>query len=263
MNLRALYALIKRTWISWMQGRAFFFLLAFSWMMPSLIYLFVWATAAGDQDIGGVSGGEFVAYYLLFINVNQLTYAQTNWTVGDLIRAGGLSRLLLYPVSPLYDTIATELAGKIVYMTFIIPTTALLALVLHPEWTIRPENVLLFIPALALAFLLRFFWGLWLACLAFWTTRADSLLSVQDALVFLLGGQVAPFALLPGVMQTLAAILPFRWMIGFPVEALMGRLTTGEILNGLAMQLIWLALTLVLYRAIWRSGLRRYTAVGG
>ena len=28
-----------------------------------------------------MSRGEFVAYYLVLILVNQLTYAQTNWTV--------------------------------------------------------------------------------------------------------------------------------------------------------------------------------------
>jgi ABC-2 type transport system permease protein len=263
MNTRALYALIKRTWISWMQSRAFFFLLAFGWMMPSLIYLFVWSAAAGEVGIGGLSRGEFVAYYLIFINVNQLTYAQTNWTVGDIIRYGGLNRLLLYPVSPLYDTIATEVAGKAVYMLFTISVTTLLALLLRPDWTITLENALLFILALVLAFLLRFFWGLWVACLAFWTTRADSLLSVQDALVFLLGGQVAPYALLPGAMQSLAAILPFRWMISFPVEVLSGHLMTGEIVSGLAIQIVWLLVALVLYRVIWRQGLRRYVAVGG
>ena len=40
--------LIKRTWLSWMQYRSFFFLLAFGWMIPPLIYLFVWSTAAGE-----------------------------------------------------------------------------------------------------------------------------------------------------------------------------------------------------------------------
>jgi len=44
MNHRGGWALIKRTWLSWMQHRTFFFLLAFMWMIPPLISLFVWST---------------------------------------------------------------------------------------------------------------------------------------------------------------------------------------------------------------------------
>ena len=112
MNHRGGWALIKSSWASWMQYRSFFFLLAFGWMIPPLIYLFVWSTAAGESTIGGLSRGEFVTYYLALILVNQLTYAQTNWTVGDLIRMGSMNVLLLRPIAPLFNTLASELAGK-------------------------------------------------------------------------------------------------------------------------------------------------------
>jgi len=95
MNWVGGWALIRKTWLSWMQHRAFFFLLAFMWMIPPLIYLFVWITVAGEVTVGGFNRGTFVAYYLILIIVNQLTYAQTNWTVGDLIRAGTMNIHLL------------------------------------------------------------------------------------------------------------------------------------------------------------------------
>jgi ABC-2 type transport system permease protein len=263
MNVRAGWALTRVAWIEWMQGRSFFFLLAFSWMIPPLIFLFVWYTAASGQAVGGLTQGEFVTYYLLFILVNQLTYAQTNWTVGDGIRDGRLSFTLLRPISPFLAPLPTELAGKAVFMIFVVPVAVLLALLLHPVLHLTHLNALAFIPTLALAWLLRFFWGYWLALLAFWATRADALLAVQDALIFLLAGQVAPIEVLPAPLQTMAKILPFRYMISFPIEVLTGQVNASDLLIGLAYQSGWLALALVLCITIWRTGLRRYTAIGG
>ena len=99
MNHRGGWALIKRSWASWLQYRSFFFVIAFGWMIPPLIYLFVWSTAAEPAPIAGLTPPQFVAYYLVLILVNQLTLAQTNWTVGDVIRMGSLNSWLLKPMA--------------------------------------------------------------------------------------------------------------------------------------------------------------------
>ncbi|MBI9046610.1 MAG: ABC-2 family transporter protein [Anaerolineaceae bacterium] len=263
MNLRGGLALMRSTWSSWMQHRGFFFLLAFGWMMPMLVYLLVWTAAAGDQSIGGIARGELVFYYLILILVNQLTYSQTNWTVGDMIRYGNLSFLLLRPMPPLFDTLASEVAGKVVTMVFVVPVVIILGLILRPDLHITTQAGIAFIPALVLAWMLRFFWGYWLALLAFWATRADSLLSIQDALIFLIGGQVAPLSLLPENLQLIAKILPFRYMVGFPAEVLSGQVAGGELWMGLIIQVGWLSVSMLLSLGMWRSGLKRFTAVGG
>ena len=262
-NLRGGIALVKATWASWVQYRSFFFILAFGWMIQPLIYLLVWTTAAGGKTIGGMNRGEFVAYYLVLILVNQVTYSQANWTVGDLVRYGQMNRLLIRPLSPFYDTLSSEMAGKVVYMIFDLPIVLVLALIMRPEMHAAPRDLMAFIPALLLAWALRFFWGYWLSLLAFWATRADALLALQDSLVFLLAGQVAPVGLLPGLLRTAAEILPFRYMVGFPVEVLTGQVETTGIIMGFAVQAIWLALALALTALLWRLGLRRYSAVGG
>jgi ABC-2 type transport system permease protein len=263
MNHRGGLALIQSTWLSWMEQRSFFFLVAFGWMIPPLIYLFVWSTVAGAEAIGGFTRDQFILYYLVLVAVNQLTYAQTNWTVGDTIRMGSFSRTLLYPMAPVYNTLATEIAGKVVMLMFVLPVTLVLGLLLRPQVDIALADLLAFFPALLLAWALRFLWGYWLALLAFWLTRADALLAVQDALIFLLAGQVAPVALLPGLVQVAAHALPFRYMIGFPVEILTGQLSQAEILTGFALQIGWLLVAFGLYRRVWRRGLRHYAAVGG
>lgn len=263
MNYRGGWALIRRTWLSWIQERGFFFLLAFGWMVPPLIYLFVWSTAAGGETVGGMTRGQFVAYYLVLILVNQLTYSQTNWTVGDVIRSGGMNSQLLRPLPPLFNTLASEVAGKVVYMIFDVPVVLILALILHPELHLTTGQVLAFLPALLMAWALRFFWGYWLALLAFWATRADALLMLQDTLVFLLAGQVAPVALLPGGIRTAALVLPFRYMLGFPIEVLTGQAAGAALWSGFALQAGWLGVALTLYLVLWHSGVKHYAAVGG
>jgi ABC-2 type transport system permease protein len=262
-NLRGGWALVKSTWSSWMQHRGFFYLVAFSWMMPLLIYLFVWSTAAGEGDVGGLTQGELAAYYVVLILVHQLTFCGNNWTVGDAIRYGRMNLLLLRPMSPLYDALASEVASKVVFMTFAIPVVVILALILHPEFQFDVRNGLAFVPALVMAWALRFFWGYWLALLSFWTARADALLSLQESLVFLLGGQVAPVALLPDLMQRVAIVLPFRYMVGFPVEVLTGQVDRAGLWTGFIFQAGWLMVALALFALLWRRGLRLYSAVGG
>ena len=263
MNAGLVLALMKNAWLSRLQSRNFFFLLAFSWMVPPLISLFVWYTAAGGSDLKGLSQSDFVLYYLAFIVVNQLTYAETNWTVGDGIRNGDMSRSLLYPISPLYRILTYEVAGKAVYLLFIIPVVTILGLLLHPTLHLSGSGVLLFLISVWLSWILRFFWGYWIALLAFWSARADALVGVQNTLIFLLAGQVAPLALLPVPLQMAANVLPFRYMISFPIELLTGHLTIVEVISGFITQLCWILVALCLSLLVWRSGIRRCTAIGG
>lgn len=94
-------------------------------------------------------------------------------------------------------------------------------------------------------------------------TRADGLRAVQDALIFLLAGQVAPLALLPAALRAAATVLPFRYMIGFPIEVLTGQLDGAALARGFAWQAGWLAVALALSATLWCRGVRHYTAVGG
>jgi ABC-2 type transport system permease protein len=64
-------------------------------------------------------------------------------------------------------------------------------------------------------------------------------------------------------MQELAIALPFRYMVAFPVEVLVGQLDRNELWTGFAFQAGWLFVAWVLFHLLWRAGLRRYSAVGG
>ena len=107
--------------------------------------------------------------------------------------------------------------------------TILLMVLLKPEFTFSTSEFLLFWIAILFARALRFLWGLWIALLTFWATRADAFLALQDSMVFIFSGMIAPVAILPEFLQTIANFLPFRYMVGFPVEILTANLSTQQI----------------------------------
>ena len=52
-------------------------------------------------------------------------------------------------------------------------------------------------------------------------------------------------------------------MFAFPLELLLGRLSSQEAIYGFLMQALWLAGTAIVVRVVWRSAVKQYTAVGG
>jgi ABC-2 type transport system permease protein len=71
-----------------------------------------------------------------------------------------------------------------------------------------------------------------------------------------------PLGLMPDWAQRLADVLPFKWTFGFPIEALVSRLPEEQLIGGLAMQVLWIAIGAIGVRFVWRRAVRHYSAVG-
>jgi ABC-2 type transport system permease protein len=72
-----------------------------------------------------------------------------------------------------------------------------------------------------------------------------------------------PLELFPPWVTALARWLPFRSMLGFPVELVTGLLTRPQVLAELAVQWAWIGGLGLLVHFAWRAGLRRFAAFGG
>ncbi len=267
-ELRALQRLysqqFKTTFASMLQYRASLFIWMISSVLEPLIYLIVWSTVSNGSggSVGGYTAGGFAAYYIAFMLVNQVTYTWIMWEYEYRIRQGSLSFALLKPVHPIHSDISDNLSSKLITLPILLVIGVLLALIFKPVASITWWAVLAFIPALLLAFLVRFLLEWTLALAAFWTTRVSAINQVYFVLMLFLAGQIAPLTLFPHWIQIVADILPFRWMLGFPVELVLGRLTPAQALQGLAAQAVWVVLSLIAIRVVWRAGVRVYSAVG-
>jgi ABC-2 type transport system permease protein len=233
-------------------------------ILEPLIYLVVWSTVSRSSGgaIGGYGARDFAAYYIVLMLVNQASFTWVMYEFDYRIREGSFSALLLHPVHPIHSDIATNLSSKVVSLPFIAAAAAGLTALFHPAFKVMAWAVAAFVPALVLAFLVRFLVDWTVALAAFWTTRVTAINQIHFMAVLFFSGQIAPLAVLPRALQVVATILPFRWTIGFPVELLLGRLTSAQALTGFAAQAAWLLASAVLLKLAWRASVKNYSAVG-
>ncbi len=254
----------KTTFASMVQYRASLFIWMIGHVLEPLVYLVVWSVVSegGGGSVADYTTAQFAGYFIIMMLVENVSYTWIMYEFDYRVREGLLSPMLLKPVHPIHMDIADNVSSKMITMPFMLVVAAFLSLIFHPSIAPQAWALAAAVPALFLAFLLRFFLEWTLAQAAFWTTRVSAINQSYFVLILFLSGQIAPLELFPQPIQVLATIMPFRWMLGFPVELLLGRLTPLEALTGLGAQLVWVILAYGLMRLVWRAGIRLYSAVG-
>jgi ABC-2 type transport system permease protein len=233
-------------------------------ILQPVIYLVVWSAVAGSSggQVGGYTSSDFAAYFIVLMLVNHVTFTWVIYGMDARIRQGTFSPVLLRPVHPIHADVADNVTYKVLTLVVMIPATAGLVLAFHPSVHPAPWAVAAMVPAVLLAFLLRFLLEWTIAMLAFWVSRMNAIDQMYYVTVLFLSGQVAPLSLFPGPIRVVAGALPFRWMLAFPVELFLGRVSVTQALTGLAAQLAWILAVAVVFRFMWRAGVARYSAVG-
>lgn len=264
-GLPGFYAVVMRTAVqAQFQYRTQNYLYMLGMIAEPVVYLVVWQAVARAQggDVQGITAGDFAAYYIVWTLVRNMNIVFTPFGWEDRIRRGELSGSLMRPVHPLHYDLAYFAGWKFVVIPLWVPIAAVLALVFRPALTISPLEVVVFVLAIWGAYLIRSLLLEALGMLSFWTTRVTAVFQLFLTAELLLSGRLLPLALLPDWARTVAAWSPFPSTFGFPIDALVGDLSTGELWRGIAVQLVWIAVGTVLATTVFRVGVRRYSAVG-
>jgi ABC-2 type transport system permease protein len=252
-------------WAEQWQYRANLVMYLLYWLVSPIVYLSVWATIARSQgSVGGLTVNDFVTYYMTLLIVDQLTSEITIHLLAYKIQDGTLSGELIRPIHPiLTNTLMNNLAFKALTIMALVPVWIVLWFLFKPDYTsVSLQNILVALPAILLGFSVSFLLGATITCVAFWTTRVFALSEFYWALAVLFSGQFVPLQLMPKFIQQVAGYLPFAMFKYIPIQIILGRLSTSEIIRAYIVGIIWLVVAIFLFRWIWREGVKRFSAVG-
>lgn len=253
-TLRLIGIYVQRSFLEWMGFRSFLFTLVVNQAIAPLLGLAVWSAALpGEADV--------TTYFIALLAVQLMTVSYEYHTVSQGIYDGNLNDSLLRPHPMVIAPLAENVASRIWHLLIGLPMIAAAMAVADVHFSAR--NVLLALPALLLAGALRFLFTYALALSALWGQQSGGVTEFGSIMIFLLGGLAVPIPLMPESLRPIGEAMPFRAMLGFPAEIASGGLSDAQVIQGYGWQALWLLVFVPVVIAVWSSGVRRYTALGG
>lgn len=262
-QLRALPTLLRIGFAEAVAYRAELVVWVLAYTMP-IIMLALWSQVAREAPVGRYGEREFQAYFLCTLMVRLVTGAWVVWEMNVEIRQGTLQKRLLRPVHPLVTYLTENLAALplriVITLPILLGTLAWLGFdVVTHDWL----NLSIVPLTLLGAFLLTFLVMTCIGSLALFWESSIAVFDLWLGLYTVFSGYVMPLELFPADVRRVVEWLPFRQMLAFPVENLLGLLSRQQALAGLALQWSWVLFFLLAASLLWQAGMKRFGAFGG
>jgi ABC-2 type transport system permease protein len=238
----------------------------FIWVLTGLLPLFmmaVWLVIAKERPVAGYDQTAFISYYLMVILIRRMTGVWIIWDMDNDIRQGTLSFKLLKPIHPAHDYFVQQgLATKPVWLLLVVPPIVVAAILMGARYDLSLGSLLLTVLASFIGLLLEFFAQGIVGTLAFWVTQVIALAEFWYVIRLICSGWLVPLEMFPPAVTQVLIFLPFRYIIAFPIDIIMGRLNPEQITFGFVISIIWIVILSVGFQYMWKRGLKRYGAVG-
>lgn len=223
---------------------------------------------AAVRTSGGELAGYDVATMSAYIWISQGMLGSVNLTgrteVADRIKSGDIAVDFLRPVDVQLATVTTEV-GRAVFALIPrgIPSVVIGALLVGMAVPDSPAAYLLGAVSLLLGIVVSATTVYLVGAAGFWLVETRGVAILYMVVSGFLAGIFVPIALFPDWLHALASATPFPSMMMYPVDVLSGRVDGAGAVGLVAVQLLWLGLTVAAGQLATRAGRRRLEVQGG
>jgi ABC-2 type transport system permease protein len=253
-------------WVNWqnaLQYRGPTFIYILGNVLRIAVLLFLWnAIYRSDGRLGTYSLSDLITYYLLQLVINSLVLSYISYEIVDQIREGSFSNFLVRPVNYLHYWFTLNLSWKFFEGLMILAAVGFLSyfLIGHISLPTEPSTLFYFLLALILGGALAFEFDFAIGLLAFWLTQANAFKYMLQYIMFFFAGALLPLDLFPKALQMVTELLPFRYLVFFPIQIFLEK--EPHPVEGLMGAGVWVIGLYFFLRFALRRGIARYEAVG-
>ncbi|MBI2327292.1 ABC-2 family transporter protein [Candidatus Curtissbacteria bacterium] len=259
------FQVAKNTWDETVSYRLNFVMWRIRVVLQIITLYFLWLSILPkDTTFLGYNQSLMLTYILGTSLLAAFVLSSRSYSVGDEINQGNLSNFLIKPINYFLYHFARDVGDKSMNIVFSIFELTILFLLLRPPIFIQtdPFFLFLFLISAILALLLYFFFNFLLGLVGFWSPEVWAPRFIFFIVITFFAGGLFPLDILPKSVFTVFQLLPFPYLLYFPLKIYLGQLPLFEIFKGLTVSFIWLILMYLLVKFIWNVGLKLYTAQG-
>ncbi len=234
-------------------------------IIDPLVILLYWKGAyVGKESIAGWTFEHIVSYYIFLLVLAPFLFVHIEEDIAKIdIQKGELVKYIIRPFSYFWFKFFEEIPYRLlegIYGIFFCLLFILLGNIVIISNNI--EILVLSSIVIVLAYGISYIFKAILGLLAFWITDISGVLQFMEVVFLIFAGFIVPISLLPEGLYIISKLLPFAYMMYFPVIALQGKLAYGELLRVISIQILWILCLYSVYRFLWNKGVRTFTAVG-
>lgn len=227
----------------------------------------LWSSVFSKSEITSIKGMSFqmlMLYYVLAPLALRATSGLVMRFMFDDIYTGGLNKYLLYPLSYIHFKLVTQYANTLFYLLQFLLVFVLFRIFfpLPAEVTINIGNSLIFIVAILAGSYLYFMLASIFEMVSFWADNIWSLMVMLRFVISLFGGLMLPLRLFPEWSHQILNLLPFRYLVSFPIQIFFGQLSSAQIFSGFGVTFVWSVILTFAVKVIWGRGNKQYSGIG-
>jgi ABC-2 type transport system permease protein len=239
----------------------FFWSLGGTILQTLMLYMF-WTAVLGSGFGNGLYDISSIGLYYLFIMFVSAFTDFGHYRIANLINNGDLGMELVKPYNFLIKEFAQTIPNKIINL-FIVIFIYQLLLFIGLKHQINLTHILFSIVAVTLASISKFYIGMVIGGLGFWFKRVHGFNALFWNIGGLFSGDLLPLNIMPAILFSISAYLPFRYLAYFPVQIMLGKIGFGsELIIGLFIQVLWALVFAFIYKIVWKFGMLEFDASG-
>ena len=235
---------------------------------PIFIQTFLWTAIysnASEAVVYGYTYRQMIAYTFMAGLITRIVRTGFEYDIMDDIKNGKYSRFLVQPLGYFPYRLCSYFGQKAPNLIIILAILVVVLFGLSTFWgmALQFTRILAFLVTLALAVVLNFLIFYCVSSVAFWIVEVGFLFEGIRIITILLSGGIFPLEVFGQRFVQVMNLLPFKYTVNYPINVLNGRLSNSQVLEGAALQILWIMLCLGIANLLWRVGQKRYVAVGG